>query len=409
MRNSKVFSLAMGFAFSLLFLSCSDDSGKDSGDNDLNGNSGTEISSSSIVTDKSSSSSGTQSSDSYYEDDINWQGSNNGTLEVFNGSNKDIVLFIGQVPKSDDIIGGVRSGKSAQFDISKYVSDFSVGGYTIIRGMTIEEYNSKKLDINNAKWEFNSMAIYKAGRKYRINIDPSFTGDYVVRLTNKAKIGLELRKNSPQGEKVAYLPAMIVNQLLCTQTTETMTLFPVYVIYNKSTGEVSTLNAEDLPVSVSPRLATDPTKIITYYFPSNEEEAWSQVVKKLKSSVAYISVTNNIANQSVYLTNAGSQWFTSQEGYEAINPGESLMFEVKAGDWDEDTQEGGQKLNLIADYSGHTKQIPIRFADENELPLIKNGYNYTVSIEPDLNNVGNYKAIINETNKRNLEEVLMSF
>jgi len=345
----------------------------------------------------------------FAEDDIKWSDDNGGTLEVFNGTNKDMVLFIGQVPKSEDILGGVRAGKPKKIDIGSHVPDFSVGGYAIIRGVTRDEYNAKRFDLANAKWEFNSMTTYKAGVMYRINIDPKLTGEYGVRITNRAKVGLELRKDSPQGEKVAYLPALSVNNWLYAQDATALHLFPVYVFYNKSTQEVSTLYAssmEDMQ-GIAPRPITS-SQVPSVIFPFNEEDAWNKIVKQLKDPSAYIKVTNN-AGVLVYFTNAGSQWFLSQEGYDAINPGETLVFEVKAGDWDEDINEGGQKLNLIADYSAHTKQIPIRFAGkETELPLIKNGYNYDVSIEPDQINRGNYIGIITEKKKRDISNMIES-
>lgn len=348
----------------------------------------------------------------FTEDEIKWSDDNGGTLEVQNNSNKDMILFVGQSPKPDDIMGGVRSGKSKTFDISKHVSDFGVGGYAIIRGVSRDEYNEKRFDLSNAKWEFSSMVTYKADIKYRINIDLAYTGDYAVRLTNKAKVGLELRKNSPQGEKVAYLPASSVNNMLYAQTSAAITLFPVYVFYNRTTQEVNTLYATDLEesITVSPRSAKDLTKLLTYYLPFNAEDAWIQIMKKLKSPVAYISVQNGMDNQSIYFTNAGSTWLYSQEGYDAIGPGEKLIFELKAEDWDEDTETGGQRMNLKVTYQG-AKQIDVRFADKagniiNALPLIKNGYNYTVNVEPDLSNVGTYIAIIEEGKKRDLSEMI---
>jgi len=222
---------------------------------------------------------------------------------------------------------------------------------------------------------------------------------------------LELRKNSPQGEKVAYLPASSVQNMLYTQTTASMTLFPVYVFYNKTTQEVNTLYTDDLKqtITVSPRSAADPTKIITYVFPYNDEDAWNKIVKKLKSPVAYIRVINQMDNQSVYFTTAGSRWLYSQEGYDAVAPGEDLLFEVKASDYDEDTKNGGQRMNLVITYFGGIEEIYVRDEkdEENVLPLIKNGYNYEINIVPDLKSEDSkYKAIINEVSKRDLSELI---
>jgi hypothetical protein len=335
---------------------------------------------------------------------VNWDSDNGGTLEVYNSSSKDIVVFHGQVPTSNSIMGGVRAGTTKTFDVSKYVSDFDVGGYMILRGITRDEYNDHELDLSKAKVEFNAFATYKAGQKYRITIDYNFIGDYAVRVTNRGKVGLELRQNSPEGEKVAYLPALQVNQMLYTQTTDAVTLFPFYVLYNKSTQTVTTLKATSMFESVmaTPRSASDPSKISTVYFPNDETDSWAKIVGTLKSPVAYITVTNNIMNQAVYFTNAGSNRYRSQGGYDAIGGGEQLVFEVEA------TEEPGIEKSLIALVYNGSIQVPVLFEGETTPPVIENGYDYTVSINGSGSVASGYSATIRKGQKRDLSYQLES-
>jgi len=335
---------------------------------------------------------------------INWDSDNNGTLEVTNTSNKDIVVFHGQVPNKNTIMGGVRAQTTKNFDVSKYVSDFSTGGWMILRGMTRDEFNNNELNLSAAKVEFSAMATYRAGQRYRITIDYNFTGDNAFRVTNNSEFGLELRRNSPEGEKIAYLPKLSVNNVIYTQTTEAITLFPVYVFYNRGTQTVTTLNATSLfeSVTVAPRPATGPS-VQTYVLPNNLTLTWANILSTLTSPVAYIRVINNVPNQAAYFTNATATTFKSQSGYDAIGSGEPLDFEVEA-------TEEGMSINLVATLYGGRIPVPVRYRDDTYNPVIRNGYEYEVSI--DLYGLANeessYSAVIREVKKRSLSDQLES-
>jgi len=336
---------------------------------------------------------------------IKWDDDNGGTLEVVNNSNKDIVLFHGQVPANASIIGGVRGGGTSRLiDISKYVSDFDVGGYIILRGMSRDEFNANSLNLAAAKVEFNAFATYGAGKKYRVAIDRNYTGDNAVRITNRGRVGLELRKNSPEGEKVAYLPALQVNQMLYTQTTEALTLFPFYVLYNNSTQTITTLKATSMleAVTAAPRPASNPSGINTVYFPNDETDSWAKIVGTLKSPVAYITVSNNVMNQAAYFTNAGSQRYRSQNDYDAIGSGEQLTFEIEAAD----EEQGGIQKNLIAVFYNGLVRVPVLFDGEADPPVIENGYDYTVSINGSGSDQSGYSAKIVKGQKRDLSDQL---
>jgi hypothetical protein len=344
--------------------------------------------------------------DPYVHDGVNWNGDNGGTLELVNGSNKDMVVFVGQTPSPSSMLGGVRAGATVKHDISKHVSDFSVGGYAILRGVTKEEYDKNAADPAKAKVEFNAMVTYRGSAMYRYNIDLSNMGDNGFRVTNKGKIGIELRKNSPDGEKVAYLPRLQVNQMVYAQTTEAFQLYPVYVFYNKTTGEVSTLMSTTMFEGslATPRPLGPNQTIQDIYFPNDETLTWEYIVRTLKQSSAYITVMNNVVNQGGYVTNALSNKLKSQNGYDAIGSGEKLVFEV------ESTEEGAEIGLIINFYNGN---IPVPVLKDGEKPIIRNGYNYTVTVsysqgEGGIQNPANYKATIVEGSKRDVSDQIES-
>jgi hypothetical protein len=335
------------------------------------------------------------------EDDVKWSDDNGGTLEVVNLSGKDVVLFYGQVPMPESIMGGVRGGVTKLFDVSKHVPDFGAGGYMVLRGITREQYNDNKYNLTAAKVEFNAFATYKAGTKYRIEISNSYMGDNAFRVTNTGFIGMELRLNSPDGEKISYLPAGQVNQVIYTQTKTPVTLFPVYVYYNKSTQEISTVHATSHfeTVTALPQPAMG-SSIETYTFPNNPSLTWEKLLGTLEYPVAYIKVYNYVRNQAVYFTTGGSTHLTSQTGYDAVGGG-SQVFEVEA------TKGGIQRPLTVIVYNG-VIEVPVHFEGQDIKPYIKNGYDYTVTVTGSGMDQKDYQAIIVEEGPRNLDKLIES-
>jgi len=348
--------------------------------------------------------------DPYEGDGINWDGSNSGTLELINGSNKDMILFVGQTPAPSNMLGGVRAGATIKHDISGLVSDFNIGGYAILRGVSKDEYEKHSDDPSKAKIEFTAMVTYKTGTTYRYNIDRSFTGENAFKATNRGRIGIELRKDSPDGEKVAYLPALSVSQMIYTETTTPVTLFPVYVFFNKTTGEVSTLKSTTMfdAVMASPRPLSPPNNenVNTYFFPNDQTLTWDYIKGTLKQSAAYVTVVHSVTNQSAYVTIGLSKTLYSQNGYASISAGEKLTYEI------ESTDEGAG-IGLIINFYNGSILVPVLV--DGEIPILKNGYDYTVSVSytggasGNIQNVENYKATIVESkNPRDLSDQIES-
>jgi hypothetical protein len=339
------------------------------------------------------------------EDNINWNNDPNGTLTVLNNVNKDVILFQGQTPNSTNILGGVRALSSKTFDVSGVVDDFSVGGYMILRGITNDEYDRNKTDLSKAKIEFSAMATYGQGRKFRVEISPNYAGDFGYKVNNIGRIGMELRKNSPDGEKVAYLPSLAVNYIIYNENSNALALFPVFVYYSKISGTVTTLKPTDQfsSVTVTPRPLTDPS-LQTYTFPNDQTVTWQQIVASLTSPVAYLKVVNNVPNQGAFFTVAGSNALMSQNGYDALGSGEQLTYEV------ESTEAGTEKNLVVNLYSGAIK-VPVSFSGVPGIPVIKNGYDYTITITfkgGSVQELDNYEAVIVEGTKRDLTNEIES-
>ncbi|MDR1073814.1 MAG: hypothetical protein LBL45_09105 [Treponema sp.] len=183
-------------------------------------------------------------------DDISWTSENNGTLAVINNTPNDMVLFRGQIPNASAILGGVRAGSAKTFDISDDVDDFDVGGYIILRGMSKDEYEANKTNFANTRTDCSAMATYGQGKKFCTEINLAYSGNYYFKVTNAGRIGMELRKDRPDGEKIGYLPALATNYPLYADSTDDLAIFPVYVFYSNTTKTVTTIRATSFAESV---------------------------------------------------------------------------------------------------------------------------------------------------------------
>lgn len=334
---------------------------------------------------------------------INWSNEASGTLTVLNNTNKDMILFQGQTPSASSILGGVRATSSRTFDISDDVDDFDVGGYMILRGISKDEYEKNEQNLSAAKVEYSAMATYGNGKKFRAEISPSYSGDFYYKLTNKGRIGMELRKDSPDGEKIGYLPALATNYAIYSNSSDDLTIYPVYVYYSKTTQTVTTVKSTKLveTVSVGPRPVTDDS-VQTRILPNDPSITWDQIAKAITYPVAFVTVTNNVPNQSSRVQVA-SGYIKAQNGYDSLNSGEMATYEVASTD-------DGQSKNLVLTLYGGTVQIPVK--QNGSSPVIKNGYDYTITLEyagsGALDEPGSYTASIVEGAKRDISDEIES-
>ncbi len=334
---------------------------------------------------------------------ISYDSEPNGTLKIANNTAKDMVVFLGQTPSVSNILGGVKAGSNRFFDISDNVDDFDIGGYLILRAMSEDEYTKNKTTLSLAKIEYSAMATYGQGKKFSTEINPSYTGDYYFKVMNSGRIGIELRKDSPDGEKLGYLPALATNYTLYANSPEGMAVFPVYVYYSKSKGTVNTVKVTDRfdSVMIGPRPLTDKT-VPTIEMPAKGIK-WEDIVGKLSSPVAYITCTNNVTNQGAYFTKSGSTRLIAQNGYDLLNSGELNTYEIASTDV-------GTDQNLIVTFYAGAIKVPVKDIDGNKI-LIRNGYDYNVTISYNGKGVedsANYSAVIVEGSKRDISDEIES-
>lgn len=332
-------------------------------------------------------------------DGIDYTNQPNGTLTIRNNTTKDMVLFEGETPTKDTILGGVRAQSSRAFDVSGK-NGFAVGGWMIIKGMAASEYATNKANLTKAKVEYSTMATYHAGEYYEATINPAYTGDYCIKVSNNGKIGIELHKDSFNGEKIAYLSPYKSNQYIYFDDNKSIRLYPVYVYYSTRNHTVSTLSGDFFESrTVVPASVTE-SYMQTYSFPADESTTWSQIMESISFPTAYIKVTNGVEEGAYF--KIGSAQYVAQNGQDAVG-GVPVTFEV------ESTKDGETKQITLALYNGKVS-VPVLNADGG-IPTIQNGYDYSVSLtkvvqgsNPTvLSDPNSYQAIISAGTPRDIK------
>jgi hypothetical protein len=336
------------------------------------------------------------------DDGIKWTGDPNGTLTVVNNSPYDMVVFIGKTITKNGILGGVRTGKTLTLDVSNMVDDFQTGGYMVIRAVRLEEYQKNQNNLSLAKVDYSAMATYGAGKKYRAELISTTDGDFSYVVQNRSDYGLELRLNSMDGEKLAYLSPKQVRYPLFSSTNDAITLFPVYVAYNTRSQSIVTFAPKDEADhhDVQPR-AIGPS-VQEYDFPPADRDL-AILFGAVTLPFATITVQNNATRDSSFCI--GTSTRKAESNYTLVSSGQLESYEIPA-------TQAGQQLALNCGLLTNTVRVPVRFEGETENPVIKNGYIYQVTLTYNgsggVDLVASYTATIVEIEAINTDSLLIA-
>jgi hypothetical protein len=324
----------------------------------------------------------------YYEG--NFRNNRNGTVEVVNNTQHDMLLFTGEIISQNYIVGGVKAGSTNTVNFSTE-SDYTIGGYKLLRAVKQSEYTSYK---DQSRVDYTALITYRDGAKFRTNIVSTTEGTYQYTAYNRSRdYGLELRKNSMDGEKVAYLTRGEVRRVINSPNNTELTLYPVWVAYNTVTKSIVTFSPSDNLEyqDVQPKNSSE--DVTPYYFPYGGSTT-NIVFDNVELPFATIQVRNNAyMNANFRVANTIR---TPESGYTGITSGARESYEIKST---------GEGVNLNLAMNQQQIIVPIRFAaddtnkenDTTGMPIIRNGYVYTVSlvlVGADQSVAGSYTAVL---------------
>jgi len=304
----------------------------------------------------------------YYEPAF--RGNNNGTVDVINPTAHKMLLFRRGALLDSNIIGGVYPSDTATISFSDR-TDFTVGSFEIIYAIKQSEYEVNK---GNSNIDYSAMVTYRNTSRFRIQLQSKYDGNYIFQCFNRSEDWpMEIRKNTPDGDKIAFLARREAYYRVNAFTTDPFVAFPVWIAYNSITRAITTFipQGSDLEGGVQTIQPQTPVNMEDYYFPSG---GTSTINFNVDIPFATITVTNTASGsaQSAIFRNGGSRYIP-QNNIQVIGAGRDAAFEIRSN---------GSPLNLnLALGSMQEYEIPVRFQDTpSTLPTLENGWFYTVSL-----------------------------
>ncbi|MCL2190611.1 MAG: hypothetical protein FWB79_01315 [Treponema sp.] len=303
--------------------------------------------------------------DQYFDD--GFRNNRAGSTTLVNVTNHDMLLFVGEVVIRGNIIGGVRAGDRTNINFSTE-SDYQVGGFRLVRAVRRSEFEEFGAQ---SRVDHSAMVTFGEGRRFTTNITSTTDGEFQYVVNNRNRdFGLELRENSPDGQVVAFLTRGEVRRVIQTSSSNPLTLFPVWVGFNRQTSSIVTfaptgpLDAQNIQPM---RVTDDPSPL---YFPAG---GTTLIDFPIELPFATVRVQNNVVGMMMTFRNAGTN-LRAESGFVGINSGRWESFEIRP-------PSPGATLNLNVVYGAASAfEVPVRFYGQNTLPVIGTGYFYVIEV-----------------------------
>jgi hypothetical protein len=245
--------------------------------------------------------------------DVKWDNDAAGYLMVNNDVDEALILFAGSI-NNRNILGGVRKLDSRRIDFFDKV--FESSGTFLLRAVKESVYREKGSGLDSNDIIFATLIVFNKdeARAIQVNIQRILGGSAVITIQNDTNMALQIRADRPDGPTVTTLAPLERNKKVYMDfNPDGYVFFPVYQVYDKSTGGIRSIAAQSLADGIPmmpeiPRPGRDLPVINFNAIPSG-----------LFSPFATLIVTNE-TNRGVFLLQ-GSSRKTNQNGTTMINPG----------------------------------------------------------------------------------------
>ncbi|MDR1074100.1 MAG: hypothetical protein LBL45_10580, partial [Treponema sp.] len=300
---------------------------------------------------------------------VNFNNEPAGILTVTNNVNDSVILFAGSIANGS-IIGGIRNGPSATrtFDIFDDVSEPS--GSFLLRVVREEAYRRYGSAVPEDDVIYSRLITYdktKRDEKTSLTIDARVGGDGMIYFENDSSMVLEIRLDSPVGDKIATLPPFQRKKAIhLNPDPYGYTYFPTYVYYDNGQKQLQSITTSDLATgrSMRPIVQGSGEDVPFVVFPKPN-------TPDITAPVATVLLRNASNNGAFF--REGTAPKTSGRGNVMINSGGTETYEL-----DMHRQKEAKIPGLNIDTRrGESNVIPI-----NQDLIFKAGYVYTIVLLP---------------------------
>ena len=299
-----------------------------------------------------------------------FQSDKNGLLKINNYTSFDVAVFAGKIERGN-FLGAIKAKSSRDFDISK-LSNIPKKGAFLFRVTSYQTLNKKgKVGITEEDVVYTGLVAYDLTRPDR-KIEKDIFGNVddqqetFIYVSNVTKYVLELRLDSPDGEKVGVLSPGQRNKKLWIKPQPDglpYRFFPTYVYVNPNTGEMDAFTDEvnKSGPRFEPRAAGSQVRVIEFDDPATKPGG-------KQYNVAFLRLQND-TNGLLSFETARNAYNKNTRGTVNTNPGDTDTYEIAA-----DTGPTGRTYtNMGVEHdSGHFLFAP---------PVtLKPGYEYTIVV-----------------------------
>jgi hypothetical protein len=296
----------------------------------------------------------------------------NGILRISNSTTFDVAIFAGKLGRGN-YMGGIHAKGSRVIDITKIQSPLARKGAFLFRAVPYEILSKGgKTNIEEEKVVYTDLVPYDLDRPDRTverdifaNVDDK--AQTFIYLTNPTKYVVELRLDSPNGNKVAVLGPGERNKKVWIKEQEDhlpYRLFVTYVYIDPITGDVDVFT--DIENKDGKRFeprgnAGSTLQVITLPDPSTRPGGKQYNIAFIKLQNDTNGLLNLQSTEGIYLKNTRGSWSTRE--------GDTDTYEIAA-----DTGDSGKTYaNLGVEHdSGYFKFVPPQ--------TVKPGYVYNVIV-----------------------------
>jgi hypothetical protein len=291
-------------------------------------------------------------------------------LRINNYASFDIAIFAGKVERGN-FIGAIRARGSREFDISRLPNIPNKGAF-LFRATSYQTLGRKgKAGITEEDVVYTGLVAYNLSRPDRKIEKDIFAHvddqqDTFIYVSNVTRYVLELRLDSPDGEKVGVLsPGQRNKKLWIKPQADGLPyrFFPTYTYVNPNTGEIDAFTDEvnKSGPRFEPRSAGAQIRVVEFGDPATQPGG-------KQYNVAFVRLQND-TNGLLSFETARNAYTKNTRGTVNTNPGDADVYELAA-----DTGAAGRTYtNLGVEHdSGHFVFAP---------PVtVKPGYEYTIVI-----------------------------
>jgi hypothetical protein len=254
----------------------------------------------------------------------------NGSLTIDNQASFDVIIFAGKVA-NNNVLGGIKAGKSRTFDLTK-LSLPSKNGCFLIRAASyasVDSFAKKSLRITEKEVVYSGLVVYDLNNpKDKINLN-IFAGvnqpenEYIYVSNTSSKFVLELRLDNPNGEKLATLAPLQENKMVFLKPLDKgmpYSFYATYVYVDPSTNEIKSFVAKARSERQRRIPGFDSVNPMVFSGPKDTSD--------ISYLVGFLRMKNDTSESLNFMD--GTTWLPDQKGRRLVESGQFATFELPA-------------------------------------------------------------------------------